>query len=91
MGCILEVPLAFAAKRLLDTPAALFACPVANGSNSGAAAAAVGTFAVAEAAADGEAEFVSATQLILKPLTLQVSAAALPGRATHLRASLTLH
>ncbi len=78
MGCLLEVPLAFTARRLLHTPAAVFALPAAGGSNSAAAAAAVGTFAESEAAASGEAESASAMQLVVKPLILQVSTAPWP-------------
>ena len=72
VGCVLEVPLAFTAKRLLRTPAAFFGFPAAGGSNSAAAAAAVGTLAVLEAAASGDIESVSARQLVIRPLLLQV-------------------
>jgi len=80
MGCVVEVPLAFAAKRLMRTPAAVLAYPAAGGRNTAAGAAAMGSFRVADAADRGSAPSAAAGLLEVSPLVLQVRKA--PARKT---------
>jgi len=72
LGCVVEVPLAFAAKRLMRTPAAVLGFPAAGGRNTAAGAAAMGSFRVADAADRGSATPAAAGLLEVSPLVLQV-------------------
>ena len=72
MGCIVEIPLAFAAKRLLRTPAAVLGFPAAGGRNTAAGAAALGSIHIADAADRDSAVHAAAQWLKVSPLVLQV-------------------
>ena len=72
MGCVVEVPLAFAAKRLTRTPAAVLGFPAAGGRNTAAGAAALGSFRVADGEGRGSAAHAAAGLLEVSALVLQV-------------------